>query len=109
MALVQAATSGVGEVVREISGTVAEISRLGQNVALAVDNQKQATAAIGIHVSETASGIRAAAADIHDVQSAASRTGAAATAMVATVRRLTDDAERLTGQISHFLGQVRAT
>lgn len=109
IALVQAATEGVAGVFAEISQTIGEVGRLGHSVAASVEEQSHATAAIGKHVHEVASGIGAVANDIGDVQGAAARTGSAAGETTRSVVRLTSDAERLSSQISHFLGRVRAS
>ena len=108
VALVQGATGGVGDMIGRIFQTITDISRVGHDVGEAVEGQKQATADIAVHVREAAGGIDAVAANINDVQGAAGRTGAAAGEMTQSVTRLTDDAERLTQQISTFLSRVRA-
>ena len=107
IALLQAASVGVEDTIREISATIAAIARVGQTVSDTVEQQKRATADIGGHIAETAWGIRTVAADIERVQGVTDQTGTASRQMAQVANRLTADAEHLTGQIAAFIGEVR--
>jgi len=106
---IQSETAATVGRVQSIVETIGDINRLSGEVSEAVDQQNAATSEIARNVQQAAEGTRLVTAQIADVSAEMSQSGAAARTMQETVGSLSAKAETLTGQISGFLKEVRAT
>ena len=105
---IQSETATAVSRVRSIVETIGDINRLSSEVSQAVDQQNAATSEIARNVQQAAEGTLEVTSQIADVSTEMSQSGAAARNMQDTVSALSSKAERLTGQISGFLKEVRS-
>ena len=105
---IQTATQESVGAIREISGTIERLAEIASTIAAAVEQQGAATQEISRNVQQASQGTREVSTNIIDVQRGASETGSASSQVLSTAKSLSTDSERLRGEITRFLGTVRA-
>ena len=105
---IQAATSEAVTAIRTIGARIEEVSAISMTVASAVEEQGAATAEIARNVQQTAASTQAVTVTIGGVSQAANDTGAAATQVLGAAQELSRQAEELSVQVKHFVGDVRS-
>ena len=104
---IQAATGESVEAIRAISHNISGIDEKMAAIAAAVEQQRAATTEISRNFQQAAQGTRAVTDTIGSVAALNRQTGNAGAAMVASVRRMSDDADRFRVAVEGFLGTVR--
>ncbi|WP_448192270.1 methyl-accepting chemotaxis protein [Azospirillum sp. sgz301742] len=105
---IQTATSGAVAAIRSIGGTIARMNEIATAIASAVEEQGAATRDIASNVQQAARGTHEVSSNISGVNQAATETGAAAAQVAGAAGSLSQEAEKLRGQVAGFLAQVRA-
>ena len=108
IARVQAATKQTVDAIREISVTIQEINEISTAIAAAVEEQGSATKEIARSVQQAAHGTHAVSSNIVTVQQAAANTGTVASQVLSAAEQLSKQARHLTGEVDHFLAEVKA-
>ncbi len=108
IAQVQTVTRDAVEAIRDIAGVIGEVNEIATAIAAAVEEQGAATQEITRNVHQAAVGTQEVASNIAGVQQAANDTGAAATHVLSAAQELSQQAERLTGEVGDFLAGVRS-
>ncbi|GLH75188.1 methyl-accepting chemotaxis protein [Bradyrhizobium sp. SSBR45G] len=107
IAEIQAATGESVEAIRSISLNISGIDEKMTAIAAAVEQQRAATTEISRNFQQAAHGTRAVTDTIGSVAALNRQTGNAGAAMVDSVRRMSDDADRFRVAVEGFLGTVR--
>jgi methyl-accepting chemotaxis protein len=105
---IQAATKEAVEAIRGISVTIEEVNAIATTIASAVEEQGAATAEIARSVHQTTLAERDVARGINGVSQAAGETGAAAKGVLTAASDLSEQAEKLTNEVTVFVAGVRA-
>ena len=105
---IQAATQESVSAIKEISGTIEQLSEISSTIAAAVEEQGAATQEISRNVQQAAQGTMQVSSNITDVQQGATETGSASTQVLSAARMLSGDSSRLKAEVSKFLTTVRA-
>jgi methyl-accepting chemotaxis protein len=103
--------SATGTAVASIGGigtTIERMNAIAASVSAAVEEQQAATAEIARGVQEAASGTSEVSASIADVNRTSLETGSATERMLSSAEALSDEGERLKGEVRRFLASVRA-
>ena len=108
IAQIQAATGEAVVAIRSITATIDEVSTISTTIASAVEQQGAATSEIARNLQQTAASTRQASDNITSVSDAAGKTGRASEEVLTASKTLSQDAERLSGEVRSFLGNVRA-
>ncbi|TWB38605.1 methyl-accepting chemotaxis protein [Nitrospirillum pindoramense] len=109
VAAVRGAVDAVVDSIRQIGGTIVQLSQVSSTIAAAVEQQNAATAEISRSISEAALGVEEVNSTIGQVHTAALSTGEAANQVREGAQGLADQAARLNDAVRRFLDQVRAT
>jgi methyl-accepting chemotaxis protein len=104
----QDATQESVAAIKEISGTIAQISNIASSIASAVEQQSSATQEIARSVQSVAQGTREAAANIMQVNRGATETGSASEDVLNSARSLSTESARLREELDRFMGNIRA-
>jgi methyl-accepting chemotaxis protein len=104
----QAATAQAVGAIQGIGQTIAEISDVATTIAAAVEQQGAATQEISRNVQQAAQGTSEVSSNIVGVTQAAQTTGSAASALNGVSGELSQQSDRLRGEVNRFLGSVRA-
>ncbi|WP_448187696.1 methyl-accepting chemotaxis protein [Azospirillum sp. sgz301742] len=104
----QGATSSAVDAIVEIVQTIAEINQIATTIAAAVEQQDAATREIARNVQQAAVGTQEISSTIGSVQQAADGTGSAAGEVLHAARALSQQSERLSGEVERFIRQVRS-
>jgi methyl-accepting chemotaxis protein len=104
----QSATEDSVAAIKEISGTIGQISEIATTIAAAVEEQGVATKEISRNIQEAAQGTTQVAANIMEVNRGAAESGAASTQMLTSAKMLAGESNRLTQEMNRFLSNVRA-
>ncbi|MFN5525908.1 MAG: methyl-accepting chemotaxis protein, partial [Bradyrhizobium sp.] len=102
-----AATGAAAAAIRAIRHHISGIDEKMAAIAAAVEQQRAATTEISRTFQQAAQGTRAVTDTIGSVAALNRQTGNAGAAMVASVRRMSDDADRFRVAVEGFLGTVR--
>jgi methyl-accepting chemotaxis protein len=94
--------------IKEIGGTIAQISTIASSIASAVEQQSSATQEIARSVQSVAQGTREAAANIMQVNRGATETGSASEDVLNSARSLSTESARLREELDRFMGNIRA-
>jgi len=94
--------------IKQIGGTIGQISTIASTIASAVQQQGAATQDIARNVQGVATGTRAAATDITEVNRGASETGAASEEVLRSARSLSAESARLRAELGRFMANIRA-
>jgi len=104
----QRATDDTVTAIQGIGGTIGQISDIAKTIAVAVEQQGQATQEIARSVSQAAAGTTEVAGNINAVTHTIDLTGVAAKEMLGAAGRLSKQAETLRGKVSGFLNAVKS-
>ena len=94
--------------IQSIGRTIGEINGIAASIASAVEEQTSATQEISRNVQQAAAGTQEVSSNVVGVKQAAADTGAAATQVLGAARQLSRQAEDLTGEVNHFIAEVKA-
>jgi methyl-accepting chemotaxis protein len=108
IASMQAETAYAVAAIKEIGGTIGDISEIAATIAAAVEEQGAATQEIARNVQEAAKGTAEVASNITDVNRGAGETGAASSQVLASARSLAKEGGLLRIEVDKFLVTVRA-
>ncbi len=104
----QGATQESVAAIKEIGGTIAQISNIASAIASAVEQQSGATQEIARNVQSVAQGTHQAAANIMQVNRGASETGTASGEVLNSAKTLSSESLRLREELERFMGNIRA-
>jgi PAS domain S-box-containing protein len=104
----QRATDDTVAAIQGIGGTIGQISDIAKTIAVAVDQQGQATQEIARSVSQAAVGTTEVAGNISAVTHTIDSTGVAAKEMLGAAGQLSKQADVLRDKVSGFLRAVQA-
>ena len=105
---IQSATKDAVEAIRDIAGTIEQVSTIGTAIAAAVEEQGSATSEIARNVQQTAQAARDVTFNISGVNQAAGETGSAAAQVLSAAGELSQQSERLSAEVGTFVAGVRA-
>ncbi|TWA72624.1 methyl-accepting chemotaxis sensory transducer [Azospirillum brasilense] len=108
IAQVQTVTRDAVAAIQDIASVIGEVNEIATAIAAAVEEQGAATQEITRNVHQAAVGTQEVASNIAGVQQAANDTGAAASHVLSAAQELSQQAERLTGEVGEFLAGVRS-
>ena len=108
IAEMQAATGQTVTAIAAIGGTIARMDELANAIADAIREQDKATEEISGSVQQAAQGTVDITKNIAGVNDAATETGAAAAQVLSSSAELSEQAERLRGEVGTFLADIRA-
>jgi methyl-accepting chemotaxis protein len=104
----QGATQESVAAIKEIGGTIAQISTIASTIASAVEEQGSATQEIARSVQTVALGTHEAAANILEVNRGAAETGSASGDVLDSARTLSTESTRLREELDRFMANIRA-
>jgi methyl-accepting chemotaxis protein len=104
----QGATQESVAAIKEIGGTIAQISSIASTIAGAVEQQSSATQEIARSVQNVAQGTHEAAANIVQVNRGATETGSASAGVLNSARTLSAESKRLREELGRFMSNIRA-
>jgi methyl-accepting chemotaxis protein len=104
----QGATQESVAAIKEIGGTIGQISNIASAIASAVEQQSSATQEIARNVQNVAQGTQQAAADIMQVNRGATETGSASEEVLNSARSLSSESARLREELDRFMANIRA-
>ncbi|MCD0419740.1 CHASE3 domain-containing protein [Rubrivivax sp. JA1024] len=105
---IQAATNDSVTAIKQITGTIEQLSEIASTIAAAVEEQGAATQEISRNVQQAAQGTQQVSSNVIDVQRGATETGSASAQVLSSAQSLAQDSSRLKGEVSRFLDTVRA-
>jgi methyl-accepting chemotaxis protein len=104
----QGATQESVAAIKEIGGTIAQISSIASSIASAVEQQSSATQEIARSVQTVAQGTEEAAANIMQVNRGATETGSASEEVLKSAKSLSTESTRLREELGRFMANIRA-
>jgi methyl-accepting chemotaxis protein len=104
----QGATQESVAAIKEIGGTIAQISTIASTIASAVEQQSSATQEIARNVQNVAQGTHLAASNIMQVNRGATETGSASEGVLNSARTLSTESARLREELNRFMANIRA-
>ncbi len=104
----QAATQDSVVAIKEIYGTIGQVSEIAGAIAAAIEQQGAATQEIARNVQQAAIGSTQVATSIADVNRGAGDTGTASAQVLASAQLLSNENKRLKAEVVKFLATVRA-
>jgi methyl-accepting chemotaxis protein len=104
----QGATQESVAAIKEIGGTIAQISDIASSIASAVEQQSSATQEIARSVQSVAQGTHEAAASIMQVNRGATETGSASEEVLNSAKSLSAESTRLREELDRFMANIRA-
>ena len=104
----QGATRESVAAIKEIGGTIAQISNIASTIASAVEQQSSATQEIARSVQNVAQGTQEAAANIMQVNRGATETGSASEEVLNSAKTLSTESTRLREELDRFMANIRA-
>ncbi len=104
----QGATQESVAAIKEIGGTIGQISDIAASIASAVEQQSSATQEISRSVQNVAQGTQQATADIMQVNRGATETGSASEEVLNSARTLSSESTRLREELDRFMANIRA-
>jgi methyl-accepting chemotaxis protein len=104
----QGATQESVAAIKEIGGTISQISDIASSISAAVEQQSSATQEIARSVQNVAKGTDEAAADIMEVNRGATETGSASADVLNSARTLSSESTRLRAELDRFMANIRA-
>ncbi len=105
---IQASTGEAVTAIGGIGAIIGQVNEIAATIAAAVEEQGAATREIARNVQEAAAGTSQVSSNIAGVTQTAAETGSAAEEMLDSAQSLAHETERLRGEISDFLAEVRA-
>jgi methyl-accepting chemotaxis protein len=104
----QGATQESVAAIKEIGGTIGQISNIASAIASAVEQQSSATQEIARNVQNVAQGTQEAAANIMQVNRGATETGSASEEVLNSAKSLSSESARLRAELDRFMANIRA-
>jgi methyl-accepting chemotaxis protein len=104
----QGATQESVAAIKEIGGTIGQISGIASAIASAVEQQSSATQEIARSVQNVAQGTHEAAANIMQVNRGATETGSASEEVLNSAKTLSTESTRLREELDRFMANIRA-
>jgi len=104
---IQAATLDAVDSMAEVSGTIDRMNEVASGISAAVEEQSATTAEIGRSVVEVATGTRAVAATMVELEQEASRTGTSASTVSQGVVSVEGEATGMKAEMARFLEIIR--
>jgi methyl-accepting chemotaxis protein len=104
----QGATQESVAAIKEIGGTIGQISNIASTIASAVQEQSSATQEIARSVQNVAEGTSEAAVNITEVNRGAAETGSASANVLEAARSLSSESTRLREELDRFMENIRA-
>jgi methyl-accepting chemotaxis protein len=104
----QGATQESVAAIKEIGGTIGQISNIASSIASAVEQQSAATQEIARSVQNVAQGTQQAAANVLQVNRGATETGSASEDVLNSARTLSTESTRLRDELDRFMANIRA-
>jgi methyl-accepting chemotaxis protein len=104
----QGATQESVAAIKEIGGTIGQISNIASAIASAVEQQSSATQEIARNVQNVAQGTQEAAANIMQVNRGATETGSASEKVLNSAKSLSSESARLRAELDRFMANIRA-
>jgi methyl-accepting chemotaxis protein len=104
----QGATQESVAAIKEIGGTIGQISNIASTIASAVKEQSTATQEIARSVQNVAEGTSEAAVNILEVNRGAAETGSASANVLDAARSLSSESTRLREELDRFMANIRA-
>jgi methyl-accepting chemotaxis protein len=104
----QGATQESVAAIKEIGGTISQISDIASSIANAVEQQSSATQEIARSVQNVAQGTNEAAANVMEVNRGATETGSASEGVLNSARTLSSESTRLRAELDRFMANIRA-
>ena len=104
----QGATQESVAAIKEIGGTIGQISQIASTIAAAVEQQSSATQEIARSVQHVAQGTQEAASSVMEVNRGATETGSASEEVLHSARSLSAESTRLRAELDRFMGNIRA-
>jgi methyl-accepting chemotaxis protein len=104
----QGATLESVAAIKEIGGTIGQISTIASTIASAVEQQSSATQEIARSVQTVAQGTHEAAANIMQVNRGATETGSASEEVLNSAKTLSTESARLRDELDRFMANIRA-
>jgi len=104
----QGATQESVAAIKEIGGTIGQISSIASTIATAVKEQSTATQEIARSVQNVAEGTSEAAVNILEVNRGAAETGSASSNVLEAARSLSSESMRLREELDRFMANIRA-
>jgi methyl-accepting chemotaxis protein len=104
----QGATQESVAAIKEIGGTIGQISNIASTIASAVHEQSSATQEIARSVQSVAEGTSEAAVNIMEVNRGAAETGSASANVLDAARSLSSESTRLREELDRFMANIRA-
>ena len=104
----QGATQESVAAIKEIGGTIAQISSIASTIASAVEQQSSATQEIARSVQNVAQRTHEAAANILQVNRGATETGSASEEVLNSAKTLSTESTRLREELDRFMANIRA-
>jgi methyl-accepting chemotaxis protein len=108
IASIQSATGASVIAIKQIGGTISQMSEIATAIAAAVEEQGAATGEIARNVQRASEGTREVAGSIVQVNSGAQETGAASSQVLTSAQSLAAEGTRLQSEVAKFLAEVRA-
>ncbi|HSK38478.1 MAG TPA: methyl-accepting chemotaxis protein [Arenibaculum sp.] len=105
---IQSATRDAVGAIQGIGRTIGEINEITALISAAVEEQSAATREIARSVERVASGTRTVSQTIADVTRTADSSGKAAGTVLESATGLTGQSHTLSGEVDHFLAEIRA-
>jgi len=104
----QAATQESVSAIKEIGGTIGQISGIATTIASSVEQQSSATQEIARSVQNVAQGTQETASSVTQVNRGATETGAASEEVLNSARSLSVESSRLREELDRFMANIRA-
>ncbi len=108
VAQIQTATKEAVDAIRAITGKIEAVSTISTMIAAAIEQQSAATAEIARNVQQTALATHDVTTNIGGVTQAANNTGIAAGQVLVAATDLSQQTDRLSGEVREFIAEVRA-
>src|SRR5947199_4712615 len=104
----QEATQESVAAIKEIGGTIAQISSIASTIASAVQQQSSSSQEIARSVQTVAQGTHEASGSIMEVNRGATETGSASEEVLNSARSLSSESTRLREELDRFMANIRA-
>jgi methyl-accepting chemotaxis protein len=105
---IQSATGAAVQAIKEISGTIRQISEIATTIASAVEEQGAATKEIARNVQQASAGTNDVSANIAGVTHSAGETGQVAGRVATAAHSLSEQVQALKARVESFLTKIRA-
>nr|WP_274540591.1 CHASE3 domain-containing protein [Telmatospirillum siberiense] len=107
IAAVQEETRKTVEAIQGITQTIEQVRRISSGIASAVEEQGAATSEIARNVEEAAKGTQDVSSSIGDIHRSSSTTVAGSEQVLSAANELAVNSEKLRGEVTNFLAEVR--